>query len=70
MNIIKSTKLIKCICQRCSSELEVAPEDIKTSDIGHSFGEWFTCPVCNKSNSMDGKIPSDWVSIVYKNEPV
>jgi len=68
MNIIKSTDVIKCTCTRCSSELEVGPQDIKTSDVGHPMGAWYICPVCGAINSMDGKIPKRWAPIVYKDE--
>jgi hypothetical protein len=70
MNIIKSTNLIQCTCIGCYSVLEVGPEDIKVSEVGHPYGEWFVCPVCGKLNPMDGKIPKKWIPIVYKDEPV
>lgn len=69
MRIIKSSKTIECTCIQCGSILEVEPQDIKTSDVGHPYGAWFTCPICGKNNSMDSKIPKTWVHIVYKNEP-
>lgn len=70
MNIIRSGKLKRYTCTHCSSELEVAAEDIKTCEIGHPFGAWFVCPVCGQSNPMDGKIPKEWAHIVYKDEPI
>lgn len=70
MNIKKSGILKELTCLQCNSVLEVGPEDIETSDIGHPHGAWFVCPVCGKHNSMDGKIPRDWNHIVYKDEPV
>lgn len=70
MNIIKSTAVQLHNCNQCSSVLEVGPEDIKTSELGHPFCAWFVCPVCGKINNMDGKIPNSWISMVYKDEPI
>lgn len=68
MRVIKSSKTAEFTCVNCGSVLEVAPEDIQTSDVGHPYGAWFICLVCGKRNCMDGKIPQTWNSIVFREE--
>ena len=70
MRIIKSSKVKQFTCIKCGSILEVKPTDIDYSDVGHPSGEWFVCPVCGKMNPVSGKLPEDWIPIIYKDEPI
>jgi NAD-dependent dihydropyrimidine dehydrogenase PreA subunit len=70
MRVIKSSKTMECTCVGCQSILEVKPQDVMYSEIGHPYGVWFICLVCGKMNSLDGKLPQSWVAIVYKDEPI
>lgn len=66
MRVIKSSKTMECTCVSCKSILEIEPQDVRYSDVGHPAGEWFVCLVCGKINSLDGKLPKDWISIIYR----
>lgn len=68
MKIIGSSKNIRHTCTFCHTILEIEIQDIIVNEVGHPAAEYIVCPVCRRVNDLAGKIPREWIQILYKDE--
>lgn len=66
MKILKSSMTLEDTCKHCQTLLELEPADIQVNTCGHPYMEYYTCPVCRKAVSMDGRVPKSWYPIIYR----